>query len=84
MFVLIALGVALGAQSAAAQQTSVHFTAAGDYKDTPEATSVLGGIADADQDFHIALGDLQYGRTGEEQKWCDMVTAVVGGTLTAL
>lgn len=77
VFVLIALG----AQHAVAQQTTVHFTAAGDYKDTPEATSVLQGIAGAQQDFHIALGDLQYGRTGEEQQWCDMVTSVVGTTL---
>jgi hypothetical protein len=73
--------VLLGAQTALAQQSQVTFTAAGDYKETPEATSVLQGIADAGQDFHIALGDLQYGRTGEEQQWCDMVTAVVGTTL---
>jgi len=78
--------VLLGAANASAQTTpppapTVHFTTAGDYNDTPEATSVLNGIAGAGQDFHIALGDLQYGRTGEEQRWCDMVTAVVGTTL---
>ena len=39
--------VLLGAQTALAQQSQVTFTAAGDYKETPEATSVLQGIADA-------------------------------------
>ncbi len=81
MHVALFAVVALSAQSALAQQTTVHFTAAGDYKDTPETTTVLQGIATANQDFHLALGDLQYGRSGQEQTWCDLVTGIVGTTL---
>jgi PKD repeat protein len=56
----------------------VHFTAAGDYAARAETRTVLQAIADRDPDLNLALGDLSYGVTGQEQAWCDLVTSHLG------
>ena len=64
--------------SAAPQPGRVHFTAAGDFADEADTASVLNAIDAADSDLTVALGDLSYGATGQEQAWCDFVTTRVG------
>src|SRR5918998_3636550 len=64
--------------SAAPQPGRVHFTAVGDFHNTSNTSSVLNAINTADSDLTVALGDLSYGTTGQEQAWCDFVTARVG------
>ena len=57
---------------------TVHFTASGDFSSSTNARNVLSGIASIDPDLHLALGDLSYGQTGQEQAWCDLVTSRLG------
>ncbi|MBA3529323.1 MAG: metallophosphoesterase, partial [Propionibacteriaceae bacterium] len=57
---------------------TVHFSAAGDFAATTNSTAVLNKINALDNDVHLALGDLSYGTTGQEQAWCDFVTSKVG------
>jgi hypothetical protein len=56
----------------------VHFTAVGDFGSSANTTAVLDGIAAADPDLNLALGDMSYGVPGGEQAWCDFVTARLG------
>src|SRR4051812_16726858 len=56
----------------------VEFVAAGDFAQTTATGDVLNGMNAADPDFALALGDLSYGVTGQEQAWCDFVTPRVG------
>jgi PKD repeat protein len=78
-FVLAVLLLMLGTHvSAAPQPGRVHFTAAGDFSSSSSASSVLNAINAADSDLTLALGDLSYGTTGQEQTWCDFVTSRVG------
>ncbi|WP_255557301.1 PKD domain-containing protein [Paeniglutamicibacter sp. Y32M11] len=68
-----------GALPAALQEAGVvHFTAAGDYSSSAAALSVFDQINTISPDLHLALGDLGYGTTGQEQLWCDTVTDAVG------
>lgn len=55
----------------------VHFTASGDFDTRSETTAVLNQIKTAAPDLHLALGDLSYGTTGQEQSWCDFVHATI-------
>lgn len=57
---------------------TVHFSAAGDIAATTNSTAVLNKINTLNNDVHLALGDLSYGTTGQEQAWCDFVTSKVG------
>ena len=59
----------------------LHFTAAGDYSASPAAGNVLEAVGASDPDLHLALGDLSYGRAGEEDQWCRFVTDRVGTEL---
>ena len=70
----------LGASAAAGAPTPtrVQFTTAGDYSTSSEAAQVLQAAGDSGSDLHLALGDLSYGPTGQEQAWCEFVTARVG------
>jgi hypothetical protein len=52
----------------------VHFIAAGDFSASTNAASVLNAIDSADSVLTVALGDLSYGTTGQEQTWCGFVT----------
>ncbi len=70
--------IVFGAAAASAAAQSVHFTAAGDYAMTAETDPVLRGVATLNPDFHLALGDMSYGKTGQEAKWCTYVTDRVG------
>ena len=72
---LLLLGTSV---SAAPQPGRVHFTAVGDLDDTAATSSVLNAINTADSDLTLALGDLSYGTTGQEQAWCDFVATRVG------
>ena len=72
---LLLLGTSV---SAAPQPGHVHFTAAGDFGTSSNAMAVLNTIDATDSDFTLALGDLSYGVTGQEQAWCDSVTSRVG------
>lgn len=67
-----------GVRLAAPDAGSVTFTAAGDYGSGADALAVFSGIGASDSDLHLALGDMSYGTTGQEQAWCDLVTARVG------
>lgn len=58
----------------------LHFTAAGDYGSGAAASSVLDGVAGSGSSIHFALGDLSYGRAGQEAQWCSFVTERVGAT----
>ncbi|HET7802042.1 MAG TPA: metallophosphoesterase [Humibacillus xanthopallidus] len=59
----------------------LHFTAAGDYGSTAATSSLLTAVGATRPDLHLALGDLSYGRVGEEQQWCRFVTDRVGTDL---
>ena len=69
-------GVAPSTQTAPAGE--LRFTAAGDYGATDDTADVLETIRASDPDVHFALGDLSYGRPGEEDQWCRFVTDHVG------
>jgi 3',5'-cyclic AMP phosphodiesterase CpdA len=56
----------------------VHFTAVGDFGSNNNTNAVLAGMAAADPDLTLALGDLSYGAAGQEQAWCDRVTSQMG------
>ncbi|MFC3689286.1 PKD domain-containing protein [Aquipuribacter hungaricus] len=62
----------------AADASTLRFTAAGDFGATVHTDGVLAGMAAQQADLALALGDLSYGITGQEQAWCDRVTAAVG------
>ena len=57
---------------------SVHSSAAGDYATSANTAAVLDTVDSLADDLHLALGDLSYGTTGQEQAWCDFVTSRVG------
>jgi hypothetical protein len=59
----------------------LQFTAAGDYGSTAAASSVLEAVGRSSSDVHFALGDLSYGKAGEESQWCRFVTDRVGAGL---
>ncbi len=76
---LACLLLVLGTQAKAAPEPGVvHFTAVGDISGNGNAQAVLDKIGALDSDLTLALGDLSYGTTGQEQAWCDLVTARVG------
>jgi predicted phosphodiesterase len=53
------------------------FAAAGDFGANDNTRDVLQEIARHRTDFTVALGDLSYGKTTEQQ-WCSMVTSALG------
>ncbi len=62
----------------AATGATVLLSAAGDFGSSPGADQVLRSMAAASPDAMLALGDLSYGPTGQEQAWCDFVVERVG------
>ncbi|MFF1571690.1 PKD domain-containing protein [Leifsonia sp. NPDC058292] len=76
---VVTAGVAPGVlPRLAATASSVHFSASGDFGTSASAQAVFTGIGAAHPDLHLALGDLSYSPTGQEQAWCDLVTQGVG------
>jgi PKD repeat protein len=81
---LVVLGMLLalvsGGTSAqgAGEPGVVHFTAAGDFGSNANTDAVLAGMKAAGGDLSLALGDLSYATTGQEQLWCDRVTGRLG------
>lgn len=63
---------------ALANPGEVRFAAVGDIGANADARTVLAGLGAAAPDLTLALGDLSYGDTGQEQVWCDLVLANVG------
>jgi PKD repeat protein len=61
--------------SAAPVPGTVHFTAVGDFASTANSSAVFAKMKAIDADLTLALGDLSYGLTGQEQAWCDYVTS---------
>ena len=57
---------------------SFTFTAAGDFGANADARRTLAGIAAARPEFHLALGDLSYGLSRSEERWCDLIKSHVG------
>lgn len=78
LFVTCALLLVGSTTSAAPQPGRVHLTTVGDFTSSTRAGAVLDAINTADSDLTVALGDLSYGTTGQEQAWCDFVTSRVG------
>ncbi|MFD1211130.1 metallophosphoesterase [Arthrobacter sp. GCM10027362] len=64
--------------SQAPAESSVHFTAAGDFAATAQTKAVLAETARLRPDLSLALGDLSYGETASERDWCGLVTAALG------
>lgn len=58
----------------------VHVTAVGDIGANANSSAMLNGMRAALPDMALALGDLSYGTTGQEQAWCDFVKARMGTT----
>jgi PKD repeat protein len=58
----------------------VHFTAAGDFGSQPATNTVLAAMKATSPDLTLALGDLSYGTTGQEQQWCDRVKGQMGAS----
>ncbi len=56
----------------------VRFAAVGDIGANADARTVLAGLGAAATDLTLALGDLSYGATGQEQVWCSLVLDSVG------
>src|SRR3954451_20651843 len=77
-WVLGALLVSTAVAAATPTPTHVHFTAAGDWAHNSNTAAVLDAIHAANADLSLALGDLSYGVTGQEQSWCDFVTSRMG------
>jgi PKD repeat protein len=78
--VVLAVGLVGAVPSAqgAGEPGVVEFTAGGDFGAGGNTSAVLTGMAAAEPDLALALGDLSYGQTGQEQAWCDFVTARLG------
>jgi PKD repeat protein len=78
--VVLLLLATVGASTAHGVGTDgvVHFVAAGDYAANTNTNGVLTAMKAKDPDLALALGDLSYGVTGQEQQWCDFVTSRVG------
>lgn len=74
---VLALRTAPGLPAATASP-ELRITASADFGSTSATRAVLDGIAGIRPDLHLALGDMSYGATGQEQTWCDMVTSRVG------
>src|SRR3954467_3720883 len=79
LFALVSAVVLAGASSGAPTPEHVHFTAAGDYASSTGTTAgVLNALAADGSDTHLALGDLSYATTGQEEVWGDFVKARLG------
>ena len=64
--------------SKATREDSFSFTASGDFAATPDTDAELELIAKMHGSFHLALGDLSYGRIQPESAWSDYVKEKVG------
>jgi len=62
----------------AAAAGTAHFAAVADIDDTANSSAVLNAIKTSGADLTLAVGDLSYGTTGQEQTWCDFVTSRLG------
>jgi PKD repeat protein len=79
LFAFASAVVLAGASAGAPTSEHVHFTAAGDYASSTSTTAgVLDALAAGGSDAHLALGDMSYATTGQEDVWCDFVKSHVG------
>lgn len=78
-FLLLGQLIGLPSGTAASTPGTVVFTAAGDYGSGANAAGVITGMANAEPDLALALGDFSYnGAVGAESAWCDFVTTRFG------
>jgi Calcineurin-like phosphoesterase len=80
---VLAVTVLVGACSAEPEpeapfEPDLHVTVAADFGSSDETNAVLEAMADQDAEVAFALGDLSYGRTGNEDRWCRRVTERLG------
>ena len=73
LLVLTLAAMAVSVTDAPAED-SVTFLAVGDFSANTAAAAVLTAMGAETSDLTLALGDLSYGVTGQEQAWCDFVT----------
>lgn len=59
---------------------TVTFASLGDIGADANADAVLTELGRSDTDLALVVGDLSYGRTGTEKKWCAFVKERVGDT----
>lgn len=57
---------------------TVTIAVAADIGSDERAHATLEGMAAAQPDLHLALGDLSYAGEGSEREWCDLVRSKVG------
>src|SRR4051812_38930336 len=84
-FITIAAVAAVALLLSAAAQPSATpdpqpftLTAAGDYSASANAGATLDAIRASGAALNLAVGDMSYGVTGQEQAWCDFVTSHIG------
>lgn len=81
LLVVLAVTVSITAfvvmPSGRAAPGEVRFTAVGDFGQGAATGAVLSSIGAMNRDLTLALGDLSYGVTGQEESWCDFVKARV-------
>ena len=78
---LVAVAVLVGACSGGPGvpfEPDLHATAVGDFGSSAETDAVLDAMAEQEAEVAFALGDLSYGRTGNEDRWCRRVTERLG------
>ena len=66
------------AAATASPRPSVRFSVLGDIGSSDASAAVLRSIAERDDDFTLAVGDLSYGADDAEDDWCRFVTTRVG------
>lgn len=59
-------------------ETTVTFTAVGDYGATSRTNTTLAGISQSGSQFNLALGDMSYSEITPESAWCDYVKSYLG------
>ncbi len=77
----LALAVSTCVATIASSETpppTVRFAAVGDFSSSANAAGVLNTVSGLHADLALALGDMSYGPTGQEQAWCDFVTSKLG------
>lgn len=76
LVVVIAAALVVVPRVSAADE--VHLAAVGDFGARANTNAVLTKLAQTDPDATLALGDLAYGDSPNEQAWCDFVKAKIG------
>ena len=68
------------ASPSSTEKPSLTFAALGDIGSDSNASDVLTALGKAGTDLSIVVGDLSYGKVGQEAQWCDFVKERVGAS----